>query len=232
MSRFFKFDRVSPGDLPTPQSGKLHFFLDPNDGKLYVMDENRSVFPMEGAQGPQGNQGDPGPSGSNGNDGSQGPQGEQGPQGDPGGPQGPQGNDGAQGPQGNPGNDGVIQYSFNNSSVEDYGGYHNIALVNDNYSPGSSMCYGTDGSGNKGWVGLGTGPQGPAGNDGAPGSNGNDGAQGPPGNDGATGPAGFSIFGSPGVNDTGSEGETRWDSEFLYICISANTWRRIAHYSY
>lgn len=230
MAQFTKYKRIAPEDVPTPQTGFVFVFVDPNDNKLYSKDWNNSVTPMEGPQGIQGEQGpqgDPGPAGA---DGAQGPQGEQGPQGDPGGPQGPQGPEGPQGPAGN---DGAIQYQFPYSVTDQ--GSQNIQLQGDAASPGADYYYGTDYTGSKGWFALPAGPQGPqgpAGNDGAPGANGSDGAQGPAGADGATGPAGFSIFGSPASNDAGSEGETRWDTSYLYICISANSWKRVALESY
>ncbi|MDD5092639.1 MAG: hypothetical protein PHQ23_17205, partial [Candidatus Wallbacteria bacterium] len=37
---------------------------------------------------------------------------------------------------------------------------------------------------------------------------------------------------SPASSGTGIAGEIAWDSEFLYICTAANTWRKVAHSSY
>ena len=137
-------------------------------------------------QGPKGDTGEPGPQGPKGDTGAQGPKGEQGPAG-PEGPQGPAGEDGAPGPQGPAGADG--QDGAQGPAGEN-GGY---------YSPS------VDSEGNINWTASKEGmpdipssnirgPQGPAGQDGAPG------AQGPAGQDGAQGEQG--PAGAAGQNAT------------------------------
>jgi hypothetical protein len=31
---------------------------------------------------------------------------------------------------------------------------------------------------------------------------------------------------------TGNQGDFAWDADYLYICVAANTWRRVAHSSW
>lgn len=90
-------------------------------------------------------------------------------------------------------------------------------LVNDETSPGASKVYGTDGSGNKGWVtgGGGGGSPGPQGVPGRPGLDGVDGEDsyipGPPGSPGPQGPTGAAGPQGP-QGPMGADGDDGLDS--------------------
>jgi hypothetical protein len=48
---------------------------------------------------------------------------------------------------------------------------------------------------------------------------------------GATGPTGTSTAtsGAPAsATDTGTAGQIRYDSGYIYVCVSANVWKRVA----
>ena len=69
-----------------------------------------------------------------------------------------------------------------------------------------------------------TGPSGgPTGPTGATGSTGSAGATGPAGAAGITGPTTPATAGSSGVTGT-----VTWDSDYIYVCVGTNTWKRVA----
>lgn len=75
-----------------------------------------------------------------------------------------------------------------------------------------------------------TGPTGPAG--GPTGPTGPTGAVGPTGPQGQVGPTGpVSIAGPTGpttAGSTGVSGQIFWDADYIYVCVAANTWKRVA----
>ena len=50
--------------------------------------------------------------------------------------------------------------------------------------------------------------------------------------DGATGYTFVKSQTHASSSDTGVQSAISWDANYLYICVAANTWRRIAHSSY
>jgi hypothetical protein len=192
-----------------------------------------------GPTGPTGSIGSTGPAGPTGSIGSTGPTGaigETGPVG-PTGPTGQQGNTGATGPTGSNGATGAT--GSNGSGFVWQGEWQPIPTT---YVGGQDVVSYGGGS----YIKIGDGNSGSAppddlsrwnivanpGSTGATGSNGTNGATGATGPAGVTGPAGptgsYLVSNIPPGSSaaTGATGELALDSDYLYVCIGTNTWKR------
>jgi hypothetical protein len=154
-------------------------------------------------------------------------------------PQGPVGATGPLGPTGPQGATGPA-----GSGVSVLGSYATVELlesdnplgnIGDSYVIGEDLYVWSDL--NQEWFNAGTfiggtGPTGPAvtGPTGATGPQGDVGPSGgPTGPTGATGPAGISGPTTPATaGSSGVAGTIVWDSEYIYVCVATDTWKRVA----